>query len=104
MTCHRKQVQAFVRSQNKAGNEKLLFHGTNRACLLGESSRNVLLCSLKECHLCSILRTSFDVKKSGKGFLDPLVNSLTHAFVGTKNAFERLRKCLFKIVWVVLTS
>lgn len=69
---YRKQVQARVRARNEAGNEKLLFHGTNRACLLGESSRNVLLCGLKECYLCSILRSSFDVKKCG-----------------TKNAFKR---------------
>ncbi|KAG1743479.1 ADP-ribosylation [Suillus lakei] len=69
---YRKEVQAHVRARNKAGNEKLLFHGTNRACLLGESSRNVLLCGLKECYLCSILRASFDVKKCG-----------------SKNAFKR---------------
>lgn len=69
---YRKQVQARIRARNEAGNEKLLFHGTNRACLLGESSRNVLLCGLKECYLCSILRASFDVKKCG-----------------TKNAFKR---------------
>ncbi|OJA08490.1 hypothetical protein AZE42_02844 [Rhizopogon vesiculosus] len=62
---HRKQVQTRVRSRNNTGNEKLLFHGTNRACLLGESSSNVLLCGLKECYLCSILRASFDVKKCG---------------------------------------
>lgn len=69
---YRKQVQARLRARNEAGNEKLLFHGTNRACLLGESSRNILLCGLKECYLCSILRASFDVKKCG-----------------SKNAFKR---------------
>jgi hypothetical protein len=77
MSGHRKQVQSFVRSRNKLGNEKLLFHGTNRACLLGESSSNVLLCSLKECYLCSILRASFDVKKCGKDLLDLLESHLT---------------------------
>lgn len=77
MTGHRKQVQTHVRSRNNPGNEKLLFHGTNRACLLGESSNNVLLCSLKECYLCSILRSSFDVKKCGKGFLDRFLSYLT---------------------------
>jgi hypothetical protein len=69
----RKQVQARLRARNEAGNEKLLFHGTNRACLLGESSRNILLCGLKECYLCSILRASFDVKKCGKALLDNLL-------------------------------
>jgi len=71
---HRKQVYSYVRAQNKLGNEKLLFHGTNRACLLGESSNSVLLCNLKECYLCSILRASFDVKKCGKGLLDHTIS------------------------------
>lgn len=66
-------MQAHVRARNEAGNEKLLFHGTNRACLLGETSRNILLCGLKECYLCSILRSSFDIKKCGKAFLDHFI-------------------------------
>ncbi|KAH7884348.1 ADP-ribosylation [Phlebopus sp. FC_14] len=69
---YRSEVQASVRARDKRGNEKLLFHGTNRACLLGESSGSVLLCSLRECSLCSILRSSFDVSKCG-----------------SKNAFKR---------------
>ncbi|KAF9243538.1 ADP-ribosylation [Melanogaster broomeanus] len=60
------RFQTAVRAKDKRGNEKLLFHGTNRACLLGESSGNVVLCSLKQCYLCSILRGSFDVSKCGK--------------------------------------
>ncbi|EIW79344.1 ADP-ribosylation [Coniophora puteana RWD-64-598 SS2] len=61
---YREQVESS--RQSKDANEKLLFHGTNRACLLGESRDNVLLCPLKSCYLCSILRSSFDVKKCGQ--------------------------------------
>ncbi|KAI0925692.1 hypothetical protein AcV5_008363 [Taiwanofungus camphoratus] len=45
--------------------EHFLFHGTNRACLLGETSQNVVLCNLPECYLCAILRESFDVERCG---------------------------------------
>ncbi|KIK96581.1 hypothetical protein PAXRUDRAFT_297439 [Paxillus rubicundulus Ve08.2h10] len=69
---HRDRVQTSVQAKDKRGNEKLLFHGTNRACLLGESSGRVVLCVLKQCYLCSILRSSFDVSKCG-----------------SKNAFKR---------------
>ncbi|KAG6328589.1 hypothetical protein ID866_10501, partial [Astraeus odoratus] len=47
------------------GNEQLLFHGTNRACLLGEKG-NSILCNLHECNLCSILRTSFDTSRAAR--------------------------------------
>lgn len=67
----RDRVQTTLKAKDKRGNEKLLFHGTNRACLLGESSASVLLCGLKECYLCSIVRSSFDVSKCGKS-LHPL--------------------------------
>ncbi|KAG9315169.1 ADP-ribosylation [Chiua virens] len=62
---HRDRVQATIKAKDKRGNEKLLFHGSNRGCLLGESSGSVVLCNLKECSLCSILRSSFDVSKCG---------------------------------------
>ncbi|KAN0093142.1 hypothetical protein V8E55_003926 [Tylopilus felleus] len=62
---YRDRVQSVLKVKEKRGSEKLLFHGTNRACLLGESSTSVLLCGLKECSLCSILRSSFDVSKCG---------------------------------------
>ncbi|KAH7913781.1 ADP-ribosylation [Hygrophoropsis aurantiaca] len=62
---YRSEVESTVRARDRSGNEKLLFHGTNRACLLGEKPNNVLLCGLRECYLCSILRTSFDITKCG---------------------------------------
>ncbi|KAF9001575.1 hypothetical protein BDQ17DRAFT_1281419 [Cyathus striatus] len=51
-------------SQNPA-NEQLLFHGTNRRCLLGEDSTRVRLCPLAECFLCSVVRGSYDIEKCG---------------------------------------
>ncbi|KAH7925823.1 ADP-ribosylation [Leucogyrophana mollusca] len=62
---YRSQVQSLIQARDRSGNEKLLFHGTNRACLIGEKPNNVILCSLRECYLCSILRSSFDVNKCG---------------------------------------
>ncbi|KAN0074498.1 hypothetical protein V8E55_011910 [Tylopilus felleus] len=69
---YRAKVQASTHAEDGRGNEKFLFHGTNRACMLGESVSTVLLCCRKTCSLCSILRTSLAVSKCG-----------------TKNAFKR---------------
>ncbi|KDR68590.1 hypothetical protein GALMADRAFT_78358 [Galerina marginata CBS 339.88] len=52
------------RTKNPA-NEQLLFHGTNRFCRLGEDGSRVRLCNLSRCHLCCIIRNSFDVRKCG---------------------------------------
>ncbi|KAF9533938.1 hypothetical protein CPB83DRAFT_844794 [Crepidotus variabilis] len=51
-------------SSNKA-NEKLLFHGTNRMCTLGEDRGKAFLCDLLFCSLCSIIQNSFDIGKCG---------------------------------------
>lgn len=46
-------------------NEQFLFHGTDRACSLGEDPASTNLCMLPECHLCCIVRNSFDISKCG---------------------------------------
>jgi len=46
-------------------NEQLLFHGTNRYCQLAEDGRRLRLCDLPACHLCCIVRNSFDINKCG---------------------------------------
>lgn len=43
-----------------------LFHGTTRACRLGEGSHNLVFCELSDCSLCSIIRNSFDVAMCGR--------------------------------------
>ncbi|KAF9444459.1 ADP-ribosylation [Macrolepiota fuliginosa MF-IS2] len=45
--------------------EQLLFHGTNRACSLGEDGASTDLCQRPDCYLCSIIRNSFDITKCG---------------------------------------
>ncbi|KAF5326715.1 hypothetical protein D9619_004279 [Psilocybe cf. subviscida] len=47
-------------------NEQFLFHGTNRYCRLAEDAGRLRLCLLSKCHLCNIIRNSFDVGKCGK--------------------------------------
>jgi len=47
------------------GNEKLLYHGTKRACLIGEDSSQVDPCYSSNCAVCSILRCAFDPKSAG---------------------------------------
>lgn len=53
------------RSMNPA-NEQLLFHGTNRYCQLADDGSKVRLCSLSACHLCCIIRNSFDICQCGE--------------------------------------
>ncbi|KAI1171846.1 hypothetical protein F4777DRAFT_593377 [Nemania sp. FL0916] len=38
------------------------YHGTRRACHVGESGKSLIYCDNSECNLCCILRHSFDVK------------------------------------------
>ncbi|KAJ7757695.1 hypothetical protein DFH07DRAFT_868089 [Mycena maculata] len=47
-------------------NEQLLFHGTNRNCLLGDGKKRTRLCNTSRCLLCAVIRNSFDVAKCGK--------------------------------------
>ncbi|KAF9444456.1 hypothetical protein P691DRAFT_778238 [Macrolepiota fuliginosa MF-IS2] len=46
-------------------NEQLLFHGTDRACSVGEDSASAGLCRRPDCYLCCIIRSSFDIEKCG---------------------------------------
>lgn len=60
------QASPSFKGSGKKDIESLLFHGTKRACLLGEDANNLRLCSLKKCAACSIIRSSFDIGKCGK--------------------------------------
>lgn len=69
LTIFRTRVQASsARCERSTGlpNEQLLFHGTSRHCLLGESRDRTRPCTLPECSVCCIIRNSFDVKKCGQ--------------------------------------
>lgn len=54
-----------VSNSKHPGNEKLLFHGTNRSCWLAEDTSGLPLCRLPDCHLCRVIRNSFDVRRCG---------------------------------------
>lgn len=86
---HRSAIQKTLNAPDKRGNEHLLFHGTNRACMLGECRSDVLLCSLQTCSLCSILRTSFDVSKCGEPLRPLHPCELALHLQGSKNTFKR---------------
>ncbi len=74
-------------------NEQYLFHGTNRYCRLVEDGSRLRLCNLSKCHLCSILRDSFDVSRCGEFFSTewPIQkNAISpHVVVGSKHKFRR---------------
>jgi len=54
------EVKGKFSAQGKyPGNERLLWHGTVRACRLGEPGQN-MFCTSPDCSLCSIARGSFD--------------------------------------------
>ena len=81
------------RTKNPA-NEQYLFHGTNRYCRLVEDGSRLRLCNLSKCHLCSILRDSFDVSRCGEFFSTEWLihkNSITPHVngVGSKHKFRR---------------
>jgi hypothetical protein len=46
---------------------KMVYHGTQRACNVGEKGDTLWLCKNKECFLCQILWHSFKVEKSSGG-------------------------------------
>ncbi|KZT64766.1 ADP-ribosylation [Daedalea quercina L-15889] len=48
------------------GNSKRRFHGTVRACTVGDSVNQQELCRSTACSLCCIIRTSFHIAKAGQ--------------------------------------
>ncbi|GJJ10242.1 hypothetical protein Clacol_004468 [Clathrus columnatus] len=46
------------------GNEHRRFHGTTRACNLGDNGKTAL-CQIQNCALCSIIRNSFQLQRAG---------------------------------------
>ncbi|TFK49472.1 hypothetical protein OE88DRAFT_1663074 [Heliocybe sulcata] len=55
----------FVAKGFEPGNQQRRFHGTKRACSLGNDG-STDLCSFKECCLCGIIKTSFKVSLAGQ--------------------------------------
>ncbi|EPS93941.1 hypothetical protein FOMPIDRAFT_93895 [Fomitopsis schrenkii] len=60
---------AIERKSNvPGGNSKRLWHGTVRACTVGNSETETQLCNNALCSLCSIMRASFRVARVGKRY------------------------------------
>ncbi|KAG9010484.1 hypothetical protein FRB90_007797 [Tulasnella sp. 427] len=69
------------------GNENRRWHGTVRKCNIGDSPANLMPCNFQDCFLCSILHTSYDVKRStlgwfGKGIYSTATSSGSNEYVG----------------------
>jgi len=62
---YRDTVQASMSPKAFRGNETFLFHGSTRACLVGEGDDCTRLCSSVECGICSIVQYSLDIARSG---------------------------------------
>jgi len=53
----------FAAQGKLSGNERVVWHGTRRACSLGETGRTTP-CMIPRCSLCSIIRGSLDPDRS----------------------------------------
>ena len=64
---YRERIKTALQSDGKGASatECLLFHGTTRACLVGEDDAISGICNLPRCALCRIIENSFDVKFCG---------------------------------------
>ncbi|KAI0056239.1 ADP-ribosylation [Artomyces pyxidatus] len=65
-TFSRYQLAVERRTGIDQGNTKRRWHGTTRACRLGDDDQSYSLCSLATCSLCSIIRSSFSLAKVGQ--------------------------------------
>jgi len=85
----------FSDYSNKVGNTQMLFHGTKRACRIGESPTEVTSCTRDDCNLCKILRGSYNMERAkgarmfGPGIYSTLASSKADDYVS--NAENNLR-------------
>ena len=82
-------VHASLSSKGLHQLQNFSFHGTHRACLVGENDRNSP-CTLTECCVCSIVRNSFDISKCGECAIRLCIGCFqTSVMTGTINKFKR---------------
>jgi len=62
----RYQLEVERRTDLPGANTRRRFHGTIRACRLGDTSTDGALCRLSTCNMCSIIRSSFQLALVGK--------------------------------------
>ncbi|KAF8193784.1 hypothetical protein BJ912DRAFT_231340 [Pholiota molesta] len=75
---------------NRVGNVQMLFHGTQRACRIGETSTSVTACTSQECNLCNILRGSYNMERAkgrmfGPGIYSTRVSSKADDYSNTSD-------------------
>jgi hypothetical protein len=61
---YRQQVEMKIEysyTMGGPGNQQRRFHGTKRACLVGDKG-NTTLCTSDQCSLCRIIKISFDLR------------------------------------------
>ncbi|KAH9830118.1 ADP-ribosylation [Rhodofomes roseus] len=59
--------RAITSKRNVArGNTRLLWHGTIRACRIGDNSSMGNVCNRPSCSVCGIIRTSFSIARVGQ--------------------------------------
>ncbi|CAG7851177.1 SubName: Full=Uncharacterized protein {ECO:0000313/EMBL:CCA71846.1} [Serendipita indica DSM 11827] len=100
------QEGGFATKGRMPGNESLRFHGTTRACLLGDPG-NTQLCSDSTCGLCGIIRTSFDLKlykgktgwgQFGCGFYTSATSSKSDSYTSNKKASQYKAMLISKVI------
>ncbi|KAG9010486.1 hypothetical protein FRB90_007799 [Tulasnella sp. 427] len=83
---YRKQIEAkgnFAAQGKPEGNEHRRWHGTHRACTVGDTANNLTLCVNAACRLCSIIRVSFQTSSS----VCASSGIYTSAFSGVSNGY-----------------
>ncbi|KAH9969953.1 ADP-ribosylation [Russula compacta] len=62
----RYQLELERRTGHLSGNTRRRFHGTIRACRLGDTSSDSALCQLRACNMCRIIQSSFQLARAGE--------------------------------------
>ncbi|KAJ3468203.1 hypothetical protein MRS44_002268 [Fusarium solani] len=60
---HKQRAQELVAYLNR-GEARVLFHGTQRACHVGDPNHPLRVCNNTECRLCGILRDGFKIDRA----------------------------------------
>jgi len=56
----------FTKAGKTEGNEIKHWHGTHRACSVGDNRNSPTLCGRSDCPMCAILKNSFKIARSGR--------------------------------------
>ncbi|KAJ4249256.1 hypothetical protein NW757_007833 [Fusarium falciforme] len=102
---HRQRVQELVAYLNR-GEARVLFHGTQRACHVGDPEYALRVCNNAECRLCGILRDGFKLDRakstcmSGPGIYTTDVSSKADNWVMNHHMHSKLHVMLLCAVSV----